>query len=151
MLSQGPCESHQPLLASHTAGPGQGALSYPLSLAHHGYTMPCAQPCSGQVCREPIWQLGTRLPASFTCMITTVRCSFAAGKLSAVIPLHLIHRFLLLLMPSVILTARRQAEIAPGVFSDGTNPRKAMTASSSLFQSNSSDLSDGISTTFTRR
>ena len=76
MLLWGPCEITSPCWLPTLLALGGGGCPVPVSLApaHHGRAMPSTEPCSGQVCREPIWQLGTRPPASFTCTITAVWC-----------------------------------------------------------------------------
>lgn len=66
---------------------------------------------------------------------------FPAGKLSAVIPLHLLGGFLLLPVPPVILAAGRQAGKAPRVSFGGADTGGATDASSALFPSSVSDPS----------
>lgn len=110
-------------------GPSKGSkcchLASTLSLGQQGCPVPISCP-SPEPCQAPsLLQAGllsAALAAGHTsacliymhnyCGLVQGIC-FPAGKLSAVIPLHLLHGLSLLLMPPVIFTARREAEKAP--------------------------------------
>lgn len=98
MLLQGPCESASP-----------GWLPTLLALGRGGCTVPVPHPSTSQPRdAKRLALLGAGLLRAdlaaghmstclifFTCTITVVWCSFPAGKVSTVIPLHLLHGFLL--------------------------------------------------------
>lgn len=153
MLLQGPRESASPRWLPTLLALGRGGCPVPVpvprpctSWPHHAERpallragLPRADLAAGHTSACLIYMHNYRGLVQGIC--------FPAGKLSAVIPLHLLHGLLLLLMPPAILTARRQAETALWVSSGEADPGEAMSASSSLFQSNSSDPGDGLSTT----